>query len=121
MGSSAPQFHVEPVMIAARTLDQIVADSGAKPGAIKIDVEGYEASVFLGATEVLGASEAPLIAFEFCDWAEERAFPGRRGWAQEILLSAGYRLWLLNDFLAGSASLGQPVREGFHTIVACKS
>ena len=30
-----------------------------------------------------------VVAFEFCDWAEERAFPGKKGWAQQILPGAG--------------------------------
>jgi hypothetical protein len=57
------------------------------------------------------------VVFEFCDWAEERAFPGRKGWAQEILLDAGYRLWTLPDFLAGGEQLAAPVTAGAGSIV----
>jgi FkbM family methyltransferase len=118
MGSSAAQFDVAPVMIPARPLDQILQDcGGARVGAVKVDVEGFEAHVFLGATELLGSACPPVVVFEFCDWAEERAFPGHRGWAQQIMLDAGYDLWLLADLQNGLPPLGAPVTEGFHTIV----
>jgi hypothetical protein len=83
-------------------------------------VEGFEAHAFLGAAELLRSAAAPLIAFEFCDWAEERAFPGRKGWAQEVLVEAGYRIWSIDGYLAGAAPLAQPVTTGFLTLVACK-
>ena len=121
MGSSAAQFDVEPVTISSRTLDQILRDSGAgRVGAVKVDVEGFEAHVFLGATEILRSRPAPVVVFEFCDWAEERAFPGQRGWAQQIMLDAGYSLWPLPSYLSKSEPLSKPITEGFHTIVGSK-
>jgi FkbM family methyltransferase len=122
MGSSAAQFNVEPVTLAARPLDRILDEfSGARVGALKVDVEGFEAHVFLGAASLLSSLPAPLVVFEFCDWAEDRAFPGRKGWAQQIMLDAGYALWLLPDYLRKSAPLTRPVTVGSHMIVACKS
>jgi len=121
MGSSAPQFYVEPVTLTARPLDRIL--SGYAPGkieAMKIDVEGFEAHVFLGAMNLLRSQPAPFILFEYCDWAEERAFPGRQGWAQQILLDEGYTLWLLPHYLAKSTPLSRPITQGCHTIIACK-
>lgn len=54
MGSSAAQFGVEPVTVAARTMDQVWLDLGAGPvGSVKVDVEGFEAHAFLGATALL--------------------------------------------------------------------
>lgn len=121
MGSSAPQFCVEPVTLAARPLDRILRDCGAgRVAAVKIDVEGFEAHVFLGAMDLLRGTPAPFILFEFCDWSEERAFPGRKGRAQRILLDEGYTLWLLPRYLTKSEPLSRPVTEGCHTIVACK-
>jgi FkbM family methyltransferase len=118
MGSSAGQFGAEPIKIRAQSLDRLLAgDNGARIGAIKVDVEGFEADVFAGAAEIL-ARDAPLVAFEFCDWAEERAFPGQRGRAQRIMLDAGYALWSLPEYLDKSAPLSNPLTEGFHTIVA---
>ena len=119
MGSSAPQFHVEPINLSARPLDRILRDCAAgQISAVKIDVEGFEAHVFLGAMDLLRSTPAPLILVEFCDWAEERAFPGRKGWAQRILLDEGYSLWLLADYLSQSAPLARPVDEGTYSIVA---
>jgi FkbM family methyltransferase len=119
MGSTAPQFGAEPVSISANTLDQVLASHHAgKVSAVKVDVEGYEAHVFLGAEELLRSRPAPLIVFEFLDWAEERAFPGRRGWAQEILADFGYTLWSLEDYPQPGRALAKPVVEGGYTIVA---
>jgi FkbM family methyltransferase len=118
MGSSAAQFDAERIMIPARALDEIFRGCGASGvGAVKVDVEGFEAHVFLGATELLRSAHAPMVVFEFCDWAEERAFPGRKGWAQKIMLDAGYNLWLMPEFLRRSAPLDKPITEGFHTVI----
>jgi FkbM family methyltransferase len=118
MGSSAPQFNVPGIHVQARSIDDVLLElSVPEVSAIKVDVEGYEAHVFLGAKGLLSRSHPPVI-FEFCDWAEQRAFPGKLGWAQEILAAHGYALWKLPDFVKGRAPLTQPVREGFHSIVA---
>src|SRR5262249_49819145 len=86
MGSSAPQFGVPPIEINAKSIDNILRDNSVSDVAVvKVDVEGYEADVFQGAEVLLNSCHRPRIVFEFCDWAEERAFPGKRGWAQEIL------------------------------------
>jgi FkbM family methyltransferase len=118
MASSAPQFHVEPTMVPAGSLDSILSEHGVqRVSAVKIDTEGYEAHVFLGAQELLGGVSPPPVVFEFCDWAEERAFPGRKGWAQEILRDAGYTLWTIADYLQDRAPLNGPVIHGAHSIV----
>lgn len=118
MASSAPQFHVEPVSVPVRSLDSILRDHAVTSvSVLKIDTEGYEAHVFLGAQELLRSPSAPPVVFEFCDWAEERAFPGKKGWAQDLLLSAGYKLWTLPDYLMNNAPLQQPVTAGTHSIV----
>jgi FkbM family methyltransferase len=123
MGSSAPQFHVSPIEIAAMSLDRILRENNVSEVAVvKVDVEGFEAHVFQGAMELLHSPHRrPRIVFEFCDWAEERAFPGKRGWAQEILMQNSYRLWTLSEFLAGGQPLAAPLREGFDSIVAIPS
>ena len=121
MGSSAPQFSAEPVKLAAKPLDRVLKDcNAARIAAVKLDVEGFEAHVFLGGMGLLRRMPAPFILFEFCDWAEERAFPGRKGWAQQILLDEGYSLWLLPQYLTKSAPLSRPVTTGSHTVIACK-
>jgi FkbM family methyltransferase len=121
MGSSAAQFNVDPVSLAARPLDQILHDSGInRVGALKVDVEGFEAHVLLGAIGLLNSQPGPIVVFEFCDWAEERAFPGRKGWAQQIMLDAGYALWPLPQYANGSAPLAGPITQGCHTIVCSR-
>ena len=46
------------------TIDQIVQQVGLKPSLIKIDVEGYEESVFRGATKTISTCH-PIIYFEY--------------------------------------------------------
>jgi FkbM family methyltransferase len=121
MGSSAAQFGVDPLTIPARPLDRILRDyDDIDVAAIKIDVEGFEAHVLLGASELLHSRKAPFIAFEFCDWAEDRAFPGRKGWAQQILLDAGYKLSRLVEGAQEPIALAAPIAEGCHTIIGSK-
>jgi len=86
--------------------------------AIKVDVEGYEAHVFSGASRILTQSIQPKIIFEFCDWAEDRAFPGKCGWAQSILQGFGYSLWKISEYTRGGPPLKEPVTKGTETIVA---
>jgi FkbM family methyltransferase len=120
MGSSAPQFNTAPIHVRAQSIDDVLFElSVPEVSVVKVDVEGYEAHVFLGARQLLAGSHPPII-FEFCDWAEERAFPGRRGWAQEILLEHGYALWTVSNFFHGSPPMVQPLRKGCHSIVAVR-
>lgn len=119
MASSAPQFGVAPVTVEARTVDAILLEHGVeRVSAVKVDTEGFEAHVFLGAQGILRGPSPPPIIFEFCDWAEERAFPGRKGWAQEVLLDAGYSLWTVGAWLSRDAPLRHPLVEGADSIVA---
>jgi FkbM family methyltransferase len=71
---------------------------------IKVDVEGFEAAVFQGMTQ-LTINDKPKIVFEFSEWAEVAAgFKARE--AQSIILSKGYRIQQMdNDFnLVGEPS-----------------
>ena len=113
MGSSAPQFHVKPITVQAKSIDQMLAERRvSRVDVIKVDVEGYEAHAFLGAKELLTSPAAPLAVFESAGWPEERAFPGRGGWAQEILMDAGYKLWTLASYLRHGPPLNKPVPGG---------
>lgn len=119
MGSSAPQFGALPIRVPAGRLDAMLEAQGiSRVTAIKVDVEGYEAHVFNGAISILTQSIRPKIIFEFCDWAEERAFPGKCGWAQSILQGLGYSLWKLNEYVSGGPPLKEPLTKGTETIVA---
>jgi FkbM family methyltransferase len=119
MASSAPQFNVEPINVRAKSLDTILREQGvADVSVMKIDVEGFEAEVFLGAAKLLYGPSPPPFVFEFCDWAEERAFPGKKGAAQRLLIDAGYRLWSLPDYFHGLPPIDTPITTGAHSIVA---
>jgi FkbM family methyltransferase len=57
---------------------------------IKVDVEGFEASVFSGMSQ-LSMADKPKIVFEFSEWAEVKAgFKACE--AQAIILSKGYKI-----------------------------
>jgi FkbM family methyltransferase len=121
MGSQAPQFNVRAIEVPGLPLDAMLdAENIGHVAAMKVDVEGFEAHVFLGAPKLLHSNDPPKIVFEFCDWAEDRAFPGRAGWAQEILQGLGYAIWRLPDLMAGGPPLGQPIRQGSHTLIAAR-
>jgi len=66
----------------------------------------------LRAQNLLRGPFPPPIVFEFCDWAEERAFPGRKGWAQHLLMSTGYTLWTMPDYAQKRPPLKEPVTDG---------
>ncbi|HUQ66876.1 MAG TPA: FkbM family methyltransferase [Flavitalea sp.] len=62
---------------------------------IKVDVEGFEASVFNGMSQVI-VSDKPKIVFEFSEWAEVTA-----GFnpceAQSVILSKNYKIQQMDD------------------------
>ncbi len=117
MGCLAPQFGTAPIPVSARKLDTILdKNSVFQVDVLKVDVEGFEAAVFRGAHDLLSGSLPPVVIFEFCDWAEYRAY-GRKGIAQEVLIGYGYRLWRLGDFFRGRAAMPKPILEGSEMIV----
>ena len=119
MGSVGPQFHAVPVRVDSDRLDTILAREGVSSVRVmKVDVEGYEQKVFEGAPRLLSGSDAPVVLFEFVDWAERRAGiePGS---AQKKLLDYGYRLWRFEDL--GKKPLSAPMTEGSANLVAVKS
>lgn len=62
---------------------------------IKVDVEGFEASVFSGMSQV-SITDKPKIVFEFSEWAETAAgFEARE--AQSIIISKGYRIQQMDN------------------------
>lgn len=119
MGSLAPQFDTPPIFVGTRTLDSLLIEwSISKVDVIKVDVEGFECGVFQGAEQYLRGPNPPILIFEFCDWAEERAPDYHIGDAQRLLQSWGYDLWRLTDYCAGRGPLSQPLYSGFETLVA---
>jgi len=119
MGALTPQFHVEPDMVATRTLDGLLADHQLHSVALlKVDVEGYELGVFQGAQNLLSGPNSPTIVFEFCDWAEQRFVNAHLGQAQDFLITLGYRIWRLEEHRAGGRPLRFPLRSGSAMLVA---
>lgn len=116
-GSLAPQYYQTPIVVPTRTLDSLVAEASLPVvDVLKVDVEGFEAGVFRGATRLLEATTAPYVLFEFEDWSETRAgFPG--GCAQEVLLDKGYRLARLGAWLENGSLLERPLRSGAAMLV----
>lgn len=118
MGSLSPQFVDSVVNVRTRTLDGWLAEmKPRRVDAIKVDVEGLEASVFKGASKLLKAKNAPLIVFEF---DETRVAGGRPDEAQHCLMEYGYRLWRISDYRKHRKSLTAPLQKGFEMLVASK-
>lgn len=95
-GSLAPVFTKEAVKIETRRIDTILTEQGFDHiDVIKVDVEGFEYFVFQGGSEFLEKPNAPVIFFEFVDWAEELADGLKPGMAQKLLIEMGYELFLI--------------------------
>lgn len=94
MGARTPQFGTTSTSIPLRSLDSLLSSLEVhQVDVIKLDVEGFEASVLRGATTVLtNQLLLPVIIFEVLTWAESRAgeVPGE---SQRILLERGYTLF----------------------------
>ncbi len=123
MGALAPQFRADPIFVQAQTLDNMLNEQGiGHVDVIKVDVEGFEAMVFQGAERLLTGNSPPLIAFEFCDWAEARLPQGGVGDAQRLLRDYGYEIQRLSDYVKGRRKpLNDVVTNGFEMLVAVNS
>ncbi len=120
MGSLSPwtEKDVGGYPVQARSIDSIVAEREPRlVRLLKIDVEGFELEVLRGAQKTLERSPAPIVIFEFIDWAERRAghVPGD---AQRELLSQGFQLWRLDDAIRNGPPLAAPLETGGDMIVA---
>lgn len=121
MGSLGPQFDNYPIEVKTKTIDSILQDEKIdKVDFMKIDVEGYEASVFQGAEKLLNSPNAPIILFEFCDWAEARKPGGKVGDSQRVLIDFGYTIWRLTDFIKGGKPLDMILEIGSDMLVGVK-
>jgi FkbM family methyltransferase len=121
MGALAPQFYAQPTLVGASTLDGMLTEAGAgEVDVLKVDVEGFEAAVFRGAEKLLTSPRAPLIVFEYCDWAEQRMPNTRTGDAQRVLLDYGYHIWRLSDFVHYGLPLENVLMTGFEMLIATR-
>ncbi len=120
MGSLENRFGTKGMAIQTISLDDAAAENNiARVDVIKVDVEGFELGVFKGATRLLSKTPAPVIFFEFNDWAEERGGT-HAGDAQRYLHSLGYVTVPLDSWLQGDRNPHNPVVSGGTDLVAFK-
>jgi hypothetical protein len=118
-GSMNNVFTDKVELVNTITLDKLVSDINYRNiGIIKIDVEGFECSVFKGGKEILSKHDAPDILFEFLDWAEESTGIYKAGDSQKILLSMGYDLYITNN--GKFSKIKSPIYAGYKMIFATK-
>ena len=80
-------------MVCSITVDTLLKQLNVgRVGFIKADIEGFEYFLFKGAGKLLNMPGAPVILFEFVDWAEKNA-QLKPGSAQELLQEYGYSLF----------------------------
>lgn len=121
MGSLLNRFGTEGVEVETLSLDTFATEQNLpRVDVIKIDVEGFELGVLQGSTRLLAQSPAPLIFFEFNDWAEQRD-GSQAGDTQRFLLDHGYLLQRLDDHLAGHAPGRNVIETGGADLVATKA
>jgi hypothetical protein len=84
-----------------------------------VDVEGFKLGVFRGARRLLAMTPAPVIFFEFNDWAESNALavPGD---AQRFLHELGYITVPLEDWARGERNPHPVQTSGGAEFVAFK-
>lgn len=94
-GSLKPIFTKEAELVETITIDDVIKKfSIGDVDFLKVDVEGFEASVFSGMVETIKRIK-PKIVFEFSEWAETSA-GFSAGKSQEILLGYKYELQMFD-------------------------
>lgn len=113
-GSFSPVFTQTSELVKTIRLDTFLFENNLIPDYIKVDVEGYELTVFQGLTNYWLKHERPKIVFEFVDWAEKLAYfnPGD---AQLFLLKHGYTFRAFNS---KSAIISDIITKGGEMILA---
>lgn len=122
MGSRVPWDTQTGYSVPAVRVDSMMSNLGIAPGTVrllKIDVEGFELDVLLGAAQLLNQPAPPIVIFEFVDWAERRA-GFQPGDAQKYLLDSGFALYTVADRSVAPAKLLAPLTEGGHMLIAIK-
>lgn len=97
---------IEELQIPTTTLDQYVADNGIVPKLIKIDTEGSEIRVLLGAKETL-RQHRPVLVMEFNPTAAENAGVSIQA-LLDLLHSMSYRVVVPRRRLNGDYTLEEP-------------
>jgi len=118
MGSLGTKFDAPSVQVEGRTLDSLLAERGwPEVSVMKVDVEGFEAAVFMGAEKLLKELR-PVVIFEFCDWAEKNSGRFHIGESQEILLKSGFSLYEIDS--GKLVPLPEVKRTGYSNFVAMR-
>jgi len=93
-GAESGRDVLQVVRVRCTTLDSYCSALGKRPGLVKVDVEGAEPAVFLGALGLLGlpAAEAPAWVFEYSPTNYAR-FGYRAEELLELLQHNGFELW----------------------------
>lgn len=98
--AGVPASSVQTLAVQVLALDGYVPANSGVPAVIKIDVEGYEARVFDGASALLAASPAPFIILETADRLADQIGESA-GSVLGRLEAKGYRLFRLDESSPG--------------------
>ncbi len=120
MSSLANRFSSTGSQITSLSLDDAAkALHLPRVDVIKVDVEGFELGVFRGAQRLLAQVPAPIIFFEFNDWAEANT-SSTPGDAQRFLQQLGYLLVPLDAWIRGNRTSHPIQTSGGAELVAFK-
>jgi FkbM family methyltransferase len=118
MGSVGPQFTTFCDTLQQRRLDDLLDEQRIDHvDVVKLDIEGAEYGALRGLRRRLSAPRAPVVIFEFADWAETRIAGQAAGSAQKLLLAHDYKLFELRP-RGKRRSLARPLTSGAAMILA---
>ena len=105
--------------VPMRTLDELTEAHGfSRVDVLKVDVEGWEYFVLEGAKKILGGHPSPTVIFEFNDWSESGVGSIEVGDAQRFLISLGYSIWTLGNYLSGLPENEHVLETGSDMLIA---
>ncbi|HZG23536.1 MAG TPA: FkbM family methyltransferase [Chitinophagaceae bacterium] len=111
-GSLTPVFTDKAESVVTTTVDTLLGEHQIDSvDFIKIDIEGYEYYAFKSAEQLLRRKDAPVILFEFIDWAESHARNLTPGDAQRVLMDFGYSIYVFKDGKPQGEPLEKPITD----------
>ena len=121
-GSLSPVFTDQSESVETTTLDTLLSNHSIESvDFIKIDIEGFEYYAFKSGEKTLRKQNAPVILFEFIDWAESHAGNLKPGDAQRLLMDYGYHIYLFSNGKPTGYPLKKPITdEGLTMLFATK-
>lgn len=116
-GSQTNAYAAKSDEVLSTTIDELASMVVSGIDVIKIDIEGYEYYAFKGGIQTLSKPDAPIILFEFLEWAEQKAGV-KPGNAQQLLMDLGYTLYeVIHSKLT---NIKAPITKGYAIIIAEK-